>query len=103
MGQSCLQVTSSNMPGGKSVNNSGTNSSGSSYTSYNDGGYAYKNPGGSSYYSPNKGAGLYKSGPSGSQASVGVPYTTSYNYNKGTSNTYYKKYSGISVVLAGLR
>ena len=37
-----------------------------------------------------EGSGFYKSGSGGTQASGGVPYTTTYNYNKGTSNTKYK-------------
>ena len=85
------RFTMSGKGSGKSVSNNGTNSQGDSYTSYTDGGYAYKNSSGSSYYRPSEGAGFYNSGPNGTQSSGGQPYTTSYNYNKGTSNTYTKK------------
>ena len=75
---------------GKTVTNTGTNNQGDRYTSYSDGGYAYSNTSRSSYYKPTEGPGFYRSGPGGSQASGGVPYSTSYNYNKDTSNTQYR-------------
>ena len=93
----------------KEQSNSGTNSSGSSYTSYSDGGYRYSNPSGSSYYNTGSGHGFYNryvsllflifitfsfildsfdlSGSSGTQSSGGAQYSTHYNYNAGTSNT----------------
>merc|ERR1711894_338849 len=85
------QTNRRKMPGGgKQVTNTGTNSNGSSYRSYNDGGYAYSNPSGSRYYNTGSGHGFYDSGKSGSQASGGQRYSTSYNYNQGTSSTKYK-------------
>ena len=48
------------------VASQGTNSQGSSYTNYSDGGYRYSNSNGSSYYSPSgSGAGFYQGGSSG--------------------------------------
>merc|ERR1712051_111913 len=82
------QTNRRKMPGGeKQVTNTGTNSNGSSYRSYNDGGYAYSNPSGSRYYNTGSGHGFYDSGKSGSQASGGQQYSTTYNYNQGTSST----------------
>merc|ERR1711934_1285478 len=79
------QPYSRKMPGGgKQVTNSGTNSNGSSYRSYNDGGYTYSNPSGSRYYNTGSGHGFYDSGKSGYQASGGQQYSTTYNYNQGT-------------------
>ena len=57
----CVQVASQ-----------GTNSQGSSYTNYSDGGYRYSNSNGSSYYSPSGiGAGFYNGGSSGNQSFYG--------------------------------
>ena len=57
----CVQVASQ-----------GTNSQGSSYTNYSDGGYRYSNSNGSSYYSPSgNGAGFYNGGSSGNQSFYG--------------------------------
>merc|ERR1711963_95071 len=78
----CLKMS------GKQVTNTGTNSQGSGYRAYSDGGYAYSNPSGSRYYNTGSGHGFYRSGSGGSQASGGQRYSTSYNYNQGTSNTY---------------
>jgi len=48
------------------VASQGTNSQGSTYTNYSDGGYRYSNSNGSSYYSPSgSGAGFYQGGSSG--------------------------------------
>merc|ERR1711909_208760 len=84
-GTSFIQTEERNrrkMPGGgKQVTNSRTNSNGSSYRSYNDGGYAHSNSSGSRYYT-GSGHGFYDSGKSGSQASGGQRYSTSYNYNQ---------------------
>merc|ERR1712192_71046 len=84
------------MPGkgsGTYVTYTGTNSQGSTYTQYSDGGYTYKNPGGSRYYNTGHGHGFYHSGPSGSYDSCGQPYSTHYNYNKGYNRTNYKNRS----------
>merc|ERR1712095_149746 len=89
--ESGKKSTRRKMPGGgKQVTNTGTNSNGSNYRSYNDGGYAYSNPSGSKYFNTGSGHGFYDSGKSGSQASDGQRYSTSYNYNQGTSSTKYK-------------
>merc|ERR1712189_173082 len=83
-------VKEEKMSGKKEATYHGTNNQGSSYTSYSDGGYTYKNPSGSSYYNTGSGHGFYNSGSKGTESSGGVPYKTSYNYNQGFSNTYYK-------------
>merc|ERR1712133_84376 len=88
---SYCQVTVTMPSGGKQVTYSGTNSQGSSYSSYSDGGYRYSNASGSSYYNTGNGHSFYNSGPSGSQGSGGVPYTPHTNHNAGYSTTSYKK------------
>jgi hypothetical protein len=56
----------------KQATSSGTNSQGSSYTNYSDGGYRYSNTNGSSYYSPSgSGAGFYNGGSSGNPTFYG--------------------------------
>jgi hypothetical protein len=52
---------------GKQVTSSGTNSQGSSYSNYDNGGYRYSNTNGSSYYSPSGSStgAIYSGGSSG--------------------------------------
>ena len=78
------------MPGGREVTNTGTNSSGAEYRSFSDGSYTYRNSDGSRYFNTGSGHDFFKSGPDGSQASGGVPYTRHTNHNQGTSSTKYK-------------
>merc|ERR1711990_468940 len=79
--------------GGRSVNNTGTNSSGNSYTAYTgtssgkSAGYSYSNSNGSSYYNNGGGHGFYSSPAGGTKASGGQSYSTHTNYNAGTSST----------------